>query len=135
MGLTVIAKGMQDFNLAYSTYMRFRAEIIRKVYGEKCYEMFTRHSFERRNMTQQEINEEARIWESISSPELDLFLLHSDCDGHFTPKECKTILKALEPISIDFPGWDFDRKPCNMLDQWKRMFRHCIKRRVYMWYC
>lgn len=134
MGLDVVAKGMPRFCLPYSTYMRFRAEIIRKVYGEKCYEMFTRNPSERRNMTQQEIMEEAKCWDSVCSDDLDLFLLHSDCDGHFTPKECRTILKALEPIDIDMLGWDFNRKPCKMIDQWKRMFEHCAKRRVCMWY-
>lgn len=134
MGLDVVAKGMPRFSLSYSTYYRFRAEIIKAVYGEKCYKIFTIPPFERSKMKYSEEQAYIDYWNSVCSNDLDMFLLHSDYDGHFTPKECRTILKALEPIDIDMPGWDFDRKPCKMIDQWKRMFEHCAKRRVCMWY-
>ena len=125
MGLTVVAKGMPNFDLAYSTYYTMRRLIVKEIYGEKCEEIFR---------GQYASDEDVTYWNSVCNDDLDLFLLHSDCDGHFTVKECRKILKALEPISIDMQGWDFDRNSCNMLDQWKRMFRHCVKRRVCMWY-
>lgn len=131
MGLDVVAKGMPRFSLAYSTYYRFRSEIIKTAYGEECQRIFAKPLAER---DKKEWQADADYWNSVCSDDLDLFLLHSDCDGHFTPKECRTILKALEQIDIDMPGWDFDRKPCKMIDQWKRMFEHCAKRRVCMWY-
>lgn len=126
MGLDVEAKGMPRFSLAYSTYHMMRRLIIREVYDDKCEEIFLKDYAS---------DEDVKYWNSVCDDDLDLFLLHSDCDGKFTPKECKRILKALEPIHIDMDGWGFNRtEKCNMLDQWKRMFKHCIKKRVNMYY-
>ena len=126
MGLTVVAKGMPCFDLAYSTYYRLRVEIVRAAYGEECRKIFCK---------ERASNEEIAYWNSVCNDDLDIFLFHSDCDGRFTVEECRKILKALEPISIDMQGWDFNRNQCNMLNQWKNMFRHCVKRRVQMRYC
>ena len=126
MGLDVVAKGMPNFRLAYSTYYRMRMLIIKEAYGDRCEEIFRK---------QYASDEDIAYWNSVCNDDLDLFLLHSDCDGKFTAKECKRIYKALEPIHIDREGWGFDRADrCNMLDQWKRMFKHCMDKRVNMYY-
>ena len=126
MGLDVCAKDMPRFKLSYSTYYRMRLLIIEQAYGEKCVEIFKK---------EKPSDEDFQYWKSMCNDDLDLFLLHSDCDGKFTPKECKRILKALEKIYIDMDGWSFDRnESINMLEQWKLMFEHCVKRRVCMFY-
>ena len=128
MGLDVFAKGMPRFSLAYSTYFRLRREIIRKTYGIRCEEIFCK-------LGENVASDDIAYWNSVCNDDLDLFLLHSDCDGKFTPKECRRIYKALEPIEIDMEGWRFDKADrCNMLDQWKFMFQYCAKRRVNMYY-
>lgn len=134
MGLDVSAKGMPNYSLSYIHYGNFRAEIVRKVYGDRCYEIFTMSPWERSKLTAKEEQEMIDYWNSVCDENLDLFVLHSDCDGKFTPQECKRILKALDPIEVDYPGWDFDRIPCNMLDQWKTMLHHCVKRRVNLYF-
>lgn len=126
MGLDVVAKGMPNFRLAYSTYYMMRRLIIKEAYGDRCEEIFRKQYASEDDIT---------YWNSVCNDDLDLFLLHSDIDGKFTAKECKRIYKALEPIHIDMEGWGFDREDrCNMLDQWKRMFKHCMDRRVNMYY-
>lgn len=134
MGLDVYAKGMPRYSISYIRYGGLRAAIVRKVYGERCYNIFTTSPWDEIKMTHEEKQANADYWNSVCNDDLDLFLLHSDCDGKFTPKECKAILKAIEPIDVDFDGLDFDRKPCNLLDHWKEMFRHCAKRRVNMYF-
>ena len=126
MGLDVVAKGMQDYHIGYGRYYQMRREIVLQAYGERCLTIFDGDRNSEDDIT---------YWNSVCNDDLDLFLLHSDCDGKFTPKECKQIYKALEPIHIDMEGWGFDiADRCNMLDQWKRMFKYCMDKRVNMYY-
>ena len=126
MGLDVYARHMPRFSMAYSTFAIMRRLIIGQAYGEKCKEIYSKDYV---------TDDDIAYWNSVCNDDLDLFLMHSDCDGKFTPKECRRILKALEPIHIDMDGWGFDKsKRCNMLDQWKLMFRHCADKRVNMYF-
>ena len=130
MGLDVHAKGMPPYSISYIRYGTFRAELVRKVYGDECYNIFMIPPFIWNETPHEEIQTYIGYWNSVCNEDLDLFLLHSDCDGKFTPQECKRILKALKPIELDLP----DRDMSNMLDNWKAMFRHCAKRRVNMYF-
>ena len=40
MGLDVVAKGMPNFRLAYSTYYMMRRLIVKEAYGDRCEEIF-----------------------------------------------------------------------------------------------
>ena len=128
MGLDVQAKGMQDYSIGYGRYYQMRRKIILQAYDERCLSIFDSDS---------NSEDDIAYWNSVCNDDLDLFLLHSDCDGKFTPKECRKILKALKHIHIDMEGYGYanigEHEP-NMLDQWRKMFKYCADRRVNMYY-
>lgn len=116
MGLDVHAKGMQDYYIGYGRYYQMRREIVLQAYGERCLTIFdsVRNS-----------EDDIAYWNSVCNDDLDIFLLHSDCDGKFTPQECRKILKALDDVHVE----------STILDQWRKMFKYCADRRVNMYYC
>lgn len=126
MGLDTVAKGLarkDGYHHSYVSYWWFRREIVRKCYGEKCAEIFRKPIA---------TEEDCEAWNKVCDDDLDIFLLHSDCAGKFTPKECRKVYNALCRIETneDDPEW-FSKD----LELWKGIFLHCAKRRVNLNYC
>lgn len=45
-------------------------------------------------------SEDVQHWNDICDNDLDLLLLHSDCEGKLAPDECRRILKAIDKIEF-----------------------------------
>ena len=126
MGLDTVAKGLarkDGYHGPYGRFYRFRKEIIRKCYGE-CISTIYDHDYP--------TEAECSIWNKVCDDDLDIFLLHSDCQGKFTPKECRKVYNALCRIETkeDDPEWFTED-----LKLWKGIFLHCARRRVNLYYC
>lgn len=135
MGLDVFAKGLDDadsFSCGYLTYGNFLRNLAYKAYGEKM-----GRTFEQREYLGLDVpDEEIEYWNEHCNEDLDLWLFHSDYDGKFTPKECRRIYNAIKDLQMDFIGHNYGQmEPYNMLEHWKKMFKHCADRRVNMYFC
>lgn len=133
MGLCATAKGLTaetEFDCGYLTYDRFLRNLA-YAYNEEIGEMFESVCNGNRLTEQQESR-----WNKICNDDLDLLLFHSDCDGEFTPKECRRIYNAIKDLHMDMQGHNYIvMKPYNMLEHWKNIFLHCARRRVKLRYC
>lgn len=139
MGLTIYAKGMKEtYNAGYGGYFYFRIEVAKAFdieYGniieewmksmkpltqemcDKLEEIITKKGL---------VEQEEGIW---------CFISHSDCDGKFSPKECRKIYYAIKDLKCDVTSTNYEReKEYNVLERFKSMFYHCYKRRVNMYY-
>ena len=126
MGLDIVAKGLarkDGYHASYGGYYWFRVEIVRRCYGEYFIDIFRND-----NATK----EECEAWNKICDDDLDIFLLHSDCEGKFTPKECRKVYNALCRIETKE---DDPERFTKDLELWKGIFLHCAKRRVNLYYC
>lgn len=134
MGLYATAKGLTDetcYYCGYIHYFAFIIDLIRCAYGEKCMEIFRDAARYDREFT----DEEVKYWNNHCNDDLDIFIFHSDCDGKFTPDECRRIYNAMKDLKMDMVGHNYGvMKPYNMLEHWKNIFRHCAKRRVNLYY-
>jgi len=127
MGLDVKIKGLDRENTYHASYIGF-AEYRRRIadaYNKIIGELYRKTYKE--DLTKEEIEE----WNKLCNENLDIFLWHSDCDGKFTPKECKKIYDVLKTLNVDM----FYRKNnITMHELWLNMFKHCYKRRVNMYF-
>lgn len=134
MGLTATAKGLTAetaFDCGYITYGIFIMELIKTVYGQRCYDAYRNSLFSRKPLS----NEDVEHWNSVCNEDLDILLLHSDCDGQFSPQECRKIYNAIKNLKMDMQGHNYGvMKPYNMLEHWKAIFKHCADRRVNLYY-
>lgn len=133
MGLTVRIKGFDgSYDCGYITYGNFIMRLIKEAYGNVCLEMFQRSLYTGKPFTDLDEKE----WAKHQNDDLDLWIWHSDCDGKFTPSECRRIYNAIKDMHIpDFYAHNYgDMKQYNMLERWKEMFRHCARRRVNMYF-
>ena len=134
MGLYATAKGLTQetcFDCGYITYGHFILNLIETAYGKECSEIFRKHMVDGEGFTQ----EECDIWNTVCNDDLDILIQHSDCDGKFTPEECRRIYNAMKDLKMDMIGHNYGvMKPYNMLDHWKNIFRHCAKRRVNLYF-
>lgn len=134
MGLYAHAKGLTDetcYDCGYLTYGTFLCELIKTAYGENCYDMFRYHMIHGDPFTE----EECKYWNEHCNDDLDILIFHSDCDGKFTPQECKKIYNAIKDLHMDMLGHNYGvMKPYNMLEHWKAIFKHCATRRVNLYY-
>lgn len=134
MGLYAHAKGLTDetcYDCGYLTYGVFLCELIKTAYGGKCYDMFRYHMIHDVPFTE----EEFEYWNEHCNDDLDILIFHSDCDGKFTPQECKKIYNAIKDLHMDMLGHNYGvMKPYNMLEHWKAIFKHCATRRVNLYY-
>lgn len=136
MGLTVSAKGLScedSYDCGYITFGAFRIALA-KAYNEEfgnLYEKWHQGAIFGGPLTKSELKRA----NELSSDGLNIFLTHSDCEGKFTPKECKKVYDAIKDIKMDMQGHNYGiMKPYNMLDQWKGIFKHCYKRRVNLYF-
>lgn len=134
MGLDVKAKGLTaetGFSCGYITYNNFILELIRVAYGERCYNIYRNSILYGKTFTE----EDAEYWNERCNDDLDILILHSDCDGKFTPKECRKIYNAMKDLHSDMMGHNYGiMKPYNMFEHWKAIFKHCADRRVNLYY-
>ncbi len=105
------------------------AEAYNKEFGKLYEKPYKDFSF--KNYTEDEI----KRWNEICDDDLDIFLNHSDCDGKFTPQECKKIYDAMKDLNVEMEGHNYgDMKPYSMHQRWLDMFKHCYQRRVNMYF-
>lgn len=134
MGLDVSAKGLTaetGFSCGYITYGNFIMEVIKVAYGEKCYDIFRYNLICGKPFTK----EEEAYWNSVCNDDLDILIFHSDCDGKFTPAECRKIYNAMKDLHSDMQGHNYGvMKSYNMFEHWKDIFKHCADRRVNLYY-
>lgn len=133
LGLTVRIKGYEGaYDCGYITYGNFIMRLIKEAYGERCYKAFWDSLTNNRPFT--DLDE--KVWAEHQIDDLELWIWHSDCDGKFTPKECRKIYNAIKDLEIpDFYAHNYgDMKPYNMLERWKDMFLYCAKHRVNMYF-
>lgn len=133
MGLCATAKGLTaetEFDCGYGIYDLFLRNLA-YAYNPEIGQMFESVCNGNRLSEQQE-----NRWNEICNDDLDLLLFHSDCDGKFTPSECRRIYNAIKDLHMDMQGHNYGvMKPYNMLEHWKNIFLHCAKRRVNLYYC
>lgn len=134
MGLTVSAKGLDGktgFDCGYITYGNFILELIKVAYGEKCHQIFRNSMRSGKPFT----DDEEAYWNSVCNDDLDLLIFHNDCDGKFTPQECRKIYNAMKDLKSDMMGHNYGvMEPYNMFEHWKAIFKHCADRRVNLYY-
>lgn len=134
MGLTVRAKGLtaeSAFDCGYITYGTFIMQLIKTAYGDRCYEIFQKSLYSQKPFS----DEEEKWWNDHCNDDLDILIWHSDCDGKFTPQECRKIYNAIKGLKMDMQGHNYGvMKPYNMLEHWKAIFKHCADRRVNLYY-
>lgn len=133
MGLDVMIKGLSRENTYHASYIKFAnyrmkvakafdetlGEIYKRLYLSFCYGY---------------LEEDIKQWNEILPDEnsaMNKFLCHSDCDGKFTPKECKEIYDILKNLNVEETFYD---EETTMHELWLNMFRYCYKHRVNMWF-
>lgn len=134
MGLCAFAKGLTEetgFDCGYISYGTFILELINVAYGRKSYDIFRDAMVRGRQFTE----EEAEYWNAHCNDDLDILIFHSDCDGKFTPQECRKIYNAMKDLKSDMVGHNYGvMKQYNMFEHWKNIFKHCATRRVNLYY-
>ena len=134
MSLDVLIHGMPDYNICYGHFMLFRKNIVKYVYGDECYRIYNR------DMSHKITDDEIELWNSKCDDDLDIFLMHSDCDGKFTVSECRKIRDAMKRHSEKIDRLDSldpitDKYVKEKYGEWFRMFSYCARHRVIMRFC
>lgn len=134
MGLYAHAKGLPEedcFDCGYLTYGAFLMNLATAFYGEELGALYKNCEFIKCAWSEQDIAD----WNCHCNDDIDLLLFHSDCDGKFTPNECRRIYNAIKDLSMDMQGHNYGiMEPYNMLEHWKNIFHYCAKRRVNLYY-
>lgn len=136
MGLYAHAKGLDKktcFDCGYITYGHFMINLAETAYGEKMGEIYKRLQYGA--PWEQATESDAEYWNAHCNDDLDILLFHCDCDGKFTPQECRKIYNAIKDLKMDMYGHNYGvMEPYNMLEHWKNIFKHCATRRVNLYY-
>jgi len=131
MGLTAMAKGLTSetgFDCGYITFGLYRQKVA-KAYNDEFGELY------KKEYTQALSDKEINRWNEICNDDLDIFLNHSDCDGKFTPQECRKIYNAMKDLKVEMSGHNYGvMKTYNMHEHWLNIFKHCYKRRVNLYF-
>ena len=131
MGLDISVTGLsykETYHCGYITFNLYRKKIA-SAYNQRLGDLYEK-SF-KEDLTDEEIEE----WNKLCNDDLDIFLWHSDCDGKFTPQECKKIYNVLKDLKIEMTGHNYvDMNYYNMHHLWLNMLKHCYKRRVNMYF-
>lgn len=136
MGLQATARGLTsetEFNCGYITYGSFIQKLINQ-YDARLGIIYERWS--RPEMFSRPVTEEELVCLNHKLPlGLRIWAFHSDCDGKFTPQECKIIYDTIKDMKMDVRGHNYGvMKSYNMLEHWKNIFLHCWKRRVNLYF-
>ncbi len=135
MGLRATAKGLDErteFDCGYMTFGYYRMAVA-SAYNERFGELFKQHyTGLSRNMTDAERKELAGY---MLPGGLAIFLNHADCEGKFTPKECRVVYNALKPLKVEMQGHNYGvMEPYDMHEHWLNIFKHCADRRVNLYF-
>jgi hypothetical protein len=123
MSLDIGARWHDGVHIGYGRFNNYRtalAHAYNPEYGA-LYEKAVRGIF---NSKYRLTKAEDDRWKEIANDDLELFILHSDCDGELSSKECRKIyavLKMLEPETYKDEHKEF-----------LHIFKHCAKLRVKM---
>jgi len=132
MGLYAYAKGLSakdSYNKGYITFGVYRKKLA-KAYNEKIGYLYEK-IYDGIDLTE----EEGIEWDKICNDDLDIFLWHSDCDGKFTPQECKKIYNAMKNIKVNMQEHKYIIMETNCMHvHWLNIFRYCYKRRVNLYF-
>ena len=139
MGLVITAKGFNEtiYDSGYMGFTHFRVAVA-KAYNQEFGELYEKWikavSFGISRLYKMSKEEMERLNE-LANNDLDLLLLHSDCDGKLTPKECKKIYEVTKNLKCDYPQCNYITDTGkNQLEVFNRALLHCWKRRVNMWF-
>ena len=129
MGLTIKIKGYEGaYDCGYITFDIFRYRLASAKFGDAYAENY--------RLWQQGtsmVNEE--LLDSHDDDPISNFLFSLDCEGKYTPKECREFYESIKDLKMDMIGHNYgDMKQYNMLERWKDMFRYCARRRVNMYF-
>lgn len=116
-----------SYHGSYATFDKYRIELL-KAFEPKLVPLYIKH-LNNEMLTEEEISQ----WNSMCCDRLDIFLLHSNCEGKISWQDCREIYKVISKYRIDLNGHNYGTMNFfNMHEQWLNMFRHCWKRRVIM---
>lgn len=133
MGLDIQIKGLSredTYHAGYGIFANYRVKVAKafnKTIGEIYEKSYKCYGYEFKE-------EDIRQWNEILPDEnspMNKFLWHSDCDGKFTPKECKEIYNILKKLKVEETFYD---EETTMHELWLNMFKYCYKHRVNMWF-
>lgn len=135
MRLSIRIPGMKDtYDCGYISFGMFRMEVA-DAFNKEMGNLYRKWYKSALPFNPPLTDEEIKRYKELRNPDLDLLLFHSDCDGKFTPKECKKIYKAIKNLKLDMVGHNYgDERTYNMLERFKMMFLHCWKFRVNMYF-
>lgn len=131
MGLDVSVKGLDrkdTYHCGYITFGLYRKKVA-NAYNKRLGELYEKTYIE--DLTKEEIKE----WNGICNDDLDIFLWHSDCEGKFTPQECRKIYNAMKDLKVEMQGHNYiEMNVYDMHKLWLNMFKHCYQKRVNMYF-
>lgn len=134
MGLYATAKGLNDetcYDCGYLTYGHFLMNLAEAAYCKQMGAIYKNNEFLHGKWSESDIE----FWDKRCNDDIDILLFHSDCDGKFTPEECRRIYNAIKDLKMDMVGHNYGvMKNYNMLEHWKNIFHHCATMRVNLYY-
>jgi hypothetical protein len=124
MGLYAKAKGLSDIECYNGGYIRFGMyrKCVAKAFNERLSELYEK-TYQGIELTNEEIEE----YNKLCNDDLDIFLMHSDCDDKITPDECKKIYNVIKDLKVDI-------NQNNMHEKWLNIFKHCYEKRVNLYF-
>lgn len=132
MGLYAYAKGLSKeecYDCGYITFGIYRQRVA-EAFNKRLGELYKKY-YQDIELTKEETDE----WNKLCNDDLDIFLFHSDCEGKFTPQECKKIYNVMKNLKIEMTGHNYGiMKQYDMHKYWLHIFKHCYKRRVNLYF-
>lgn len=134
MGLTLQADGYkkESFRIGYIGFT-FLREVIAKSHDKEFGDLYKKWCesalIPSRELTEKEIDR----WNEICDPDLDILLLHSDCDGKIKYHDCRRVIRALDRIGLEYPDesrQDYKEKYFILKD----MIRYCAKNKKRLYF-
>lgn len=102
MGLDLVSKDrkVEIFRGAYSAFSRFRCMMVSLVLDKPFEKIWRAHAFSSLGIRLPGSNnpESIETYLPNENDELGIFMYHSDCDGSWTPKECRIVSRMLKRV-------------------------------------
>lgn len=133
MGLDIQIKGLSQEDTYHAGYIKFAnyrvkvAKAFNKTIGKIYEKPYLNFEYK---FSEGDLKQWNKILPDENSP-MNKFLWHSDCDGKFTPKECKEIYDILKNLNVEETFYD---EKTIMHELWLNMFKYCYKHRINMWF-